>query len=194
MLIVFEGPDKTGKSTSAANLSYNGQPIYNATKENYAEVRDDLANEPDLVQTFDRIDWLTHMIYRLSMPDHEWNDARVRTVFAMPEAHLVIKVHNPSTAGLIKDELYDQGRLTRVNEAYHNITGVISGLNQMWDFPLFKTVSFIEVNNDPESGEFSQNLKGFMAPGFEFGTAYEKLVNDDETLLEMLRYADQRIG
>ena len=32
MFIAFEGPDNTGKSTSAANLASDGVAVYNATK------------------------------------------------------------------------------------------------------------------------------------------------------------------
>lgn len=193
MFIAFEGPDKTGKTTSATNLAASGEAIYNATKDKHALMQKDHLASPELPITYDRIDWLTHMVYRLAMPNHEWNDARVRTVFAMPDTHLVVKIHNPQNVGLITDELYD-GTLARVNEAYYHLTYYIAGLNHLWDYTLFKTASIIEVNHDQETGEFSQELKVFSAPGFPWGTQYEKLVHDDESLLELLRYADQHIG
>ena len=56
MLIAFEGPDEAGKSTSAKYLSHDHTPIYNATKENHAEVVLELAGESEVVQAFDRID------------------------------------------------------------------------------------------------------------------------------------------
>lgn len=200
MFIAFEGPDETGKTTSATNLSHDHKPIYNATKENHSAAQAEYSTEQDLVVTFDRIDWLTHLMYRLSMPDREWNDARVRTVFAMPDTHLVLKTHRLTPEGQLASRVeavgegYEPGDLDTVTQTYYYTMDNIAGLNHMRDYNLFKTVSIMEVYNDPKTGLFEQNLVLFSAPGFPWGSAYEPLVKDDETLLELLRYADQHIG
>ncbi|QXO14519.1 AAA-ATPase [Microbacterium phage Jenos] len=193
MLIVFEGPDEVGKTTLSTELSHNHKPVYNATKENYAAVLADLADEPEVVQTFDRIDWLTHMMYRLAMPDKEWNDARVRTVFSMPEAHLVLSVHRPDLVPTAEGENYTDVHESRVNHAYYHFLDTLAGLNHAWGYTMFKTVSAFEVSRD-EQGNFQRELKVFSAPGFPWGSSYEKLVNDGPSLLELLRYADSKIG
>ncbi|URC17904.1 thymidylate kinase [Microbacterium phage Endor] len=193
MLIAFEGPDEVGKTTLSTELSYNHKPVYNATKENYAAVRADLAGEPTLVQTFDRIDWLTHMMYRLAMPDKEWNDERIRTVFAMPDTHLVLSVHSPQIIPEAEGEGYNMEHSTKVNQAYYHYVDLLAGLNHAWDYSLFKTVTAFEVTHDPEKG-FSRRMAIFSAPGFPWGSSYEALVNDGPSLLELLRYADSKIG
>lgn len=192
MFIAFEGPDKTGKSTSAANLAGSGTAIYNARKDVHELMQKDHLEAPEIPITYDRIDWLTHMAYRLSMPDHEWNDDRVRTVFAMPDTHLVFKFH--TEASLITDELYNQGALVRTNAAYFYISGMLAQINHEQDWNLFKSISVMQVAHNQETGEFSQSLAHFSAPGFPWGTQYEKLVHDDESLLDLLRYADQHLG
>lgn len=194
MFIAFDGPDKTGKSTSAAALAASGKAIYNVTKETHA-VQQQLHQEaPELPITYDRIDWFTHMVYRLALPGHEWNDPRVRTVFAMPDTHLVVKLHRPDYAERIDDELYETGKLAQVNPMYFYFADFLMGLNKAREYSLFKSVSLVEVVNDPDSEAFSQQLVAHDSPAFEWGTSYEKLVNSDETLLEMLRYVDQHIG
>ncbi|QFP95373.1 thymidylate kinase [Microbacterium phage YuuY] len=200
MLIAFEGPDETGKTTSANNLAWSAGAIYNANVDNYAQAKADVAEFPDAVITFDRIDWLTHLVYRLALPTTEWNDARERTVFAMPDTHLVLKTHRLTGDGVLAarveavGEGYQPGDLDTVTQTYFHWTDWLAGMNQMRGFNLFKTVSVMEVYNDPETNEFEQNLVVFSAPGFPWGSAYEKLVKDDETLLELLQYADQHIG
>lgn len=196
MFIAFEGPDEVGKSTSARLLTTNHEPIYNATKDNYEGAKRELATATDdFVQAFDRIDWLTHLVYRLSMPEKEWNDERVRTVFAMPDTHLVIKfhpLHQPTPVA--EGEGYNVDLSARVNEGYYHLVDYISGMNMLWNFPLFKTVTAVEVVNDQETGEFTQTLRAFVAPGLPWGSSFEPLVHDDASLLELLRYADERIG
>ncbi|AXH48557.1 hypothetical protein SEA_CLANCY_46 [Microbacterium Phage Clancy] len=199
MLIAFEGPDEVGKSTSAQNLSHNGKPVYNANVHNYAAVKADLANEPEVVQTFDRIDWLTHLVYRLSLPEFEWNDERVRTVFAMPDTHLVVKVHRITDEGNLAagveavGEGYEPGNLDLVTQTYLHTVNLLASLNFMRNFNLFKTITVMEVYNDPASGTFEQKVILISAPGWDRLYDIDSVV-DDATLLEFLRYADQRIG
>ena len=191
MLIAFEGPDKAGKSTSACNLS-SSLPIYNATKENYTETLQEMQGESGVVQCFDRIDWLTHMAYRLALPDHEWNDARVRTVFAMPDTHLVFKLHEKSLSGHISDELYTDGTLATVNDLYLLLSRMIMDLNEAREWALFKTVTILEVSNDLSAGTFTSRLLHFSSPVFKFIDVAKQRVHDDETLLELLRYEDSK--
>lgn len=189
MLIAFEGPDKAGKSTSAYNLS-SSLPIYNATKENYTETLQEMQGESGVVQCFDRIDWLTHMAYRLALPGHEWNDPRVRTVFAMPDTHLVFKLHERRLAGGIADELYEIGTLATVNDLYCHLARFIMDLNEQRDWALFKTVTILEVRN--EGDEFSSRLVYFSSPVFKCIEVAKITVHDDQTLLELLQYEDSQ--
>ena len=196
MFIAFEGPDKTGKSTSANKLDMSGKATYNVTKELHAQVVRDLPGDPDTVICYDRIDWFTHMVYRLSMPDREWNDPRVRTVFAMPDTHLVFKIHHPDLAPLIDDELYERGKLSLVNPMYYYFADFLIALNRARDYQLFKTISAIEVSNDPRDGSFSQKMVIFDSPtnGHTRDMLVSRLVDSDESLLEFLREEDRKIG
>lgn len=202
MLIAFEGPDNVGKSTSAAQLSYNGQPIYNATKENYEEARRDLSTtavprglEPELVQTFDRIDWFSHMVYRLALPDREWNDERVRTVFGMPDTHLVVRLHRPDTADFTADEVVDTP-IKSVNETYYLAVDMLGKLNYAHDYNLFKSITVMEVVN--VDGKYEQRVIHHDSPGISDAEVDRhmlwSLVDSNEALLDFLRRADQHIG
>lgn len=196
MFIAFEGPDNTGKSTSAATLSHNGVANYNATKDGHA-LNQELEQQQgtELPITYDRIDWFSHMVYRLALPEHEWNDERPRTVFAMPDTHLVVKLHHPQLAPLIDDELYETGKLAQVNPLYFEFASWLMAVNEMRDYALFRTISLIEVRNDPRTGAFSQSLAAFSSPAFPYGTANQPLVHSDVDLLELLRYDEsQRVA
>lgn len=200
MFIAFEGPDNTGKSTSAAALDSAGQPDYNATKalhaQNVADRQGQSLAEQLVPHTYDRIDWFSHMVYRLSLPNHEWNDERPRTVFAMPDTHLVIKIHRPDLAQYISDELYEDGKLAEVNPMYFYFADFLTGLNRARGYALFRTVSMVEVSNDPRDGSFSQRLVAFDSPVTEFGPGMDtrllpRLADDDESLLAWLQHDEQ---
>ncbi len=195
MFIAFEGPDKAGKSTSAANLATDQVALYNVTKEMHRIHQEAINPEPDLVITYDRIDWLTHMVYRLAMPTRDWNDDRPRTVFAMPDTHLVLKLHHPVMVDLIEDELYAAGRLAPVNELYYQQFTFLADGNKHRGYDWFKSVSMIEVANDPRDGSFSQKLV-FHDNAVYAGTYMETLaraVTTDEDLLEFLREQDAQL-
>lgn len=192
MLIAFEGPDNTGKSHSAQALSAM-PPIYNATKENYPDAQSLVSVEKGLVQCFDRIDWLTHMAYRLALPDHEWNDPRVRTVFAMPDTHLVFKLHHMhSVPASDEEEGYAEGVPLNVNDMYTHLSYMIMQLNEVRNYSLFKTVTIMEVSKDDLTGEFHQRVKDFSSPLYPWGSVQTKLVKDDESLLELLLHEEAR--
>ncbi|QDP44100.1 AAA-ATPase [Microbacterium phage McGalleon] len=193
MFIAFEGPDEVGKTTLSTELAHDHKAIYNATKENYRLALDEYRDEPDLVVTFDRIDWLTHMMYRLAMPDKEWNDERIRTVFAMPETHLVLSVHQPDLVPEAEGENYTELHSTKVNQAYYHFLDILAGLNKAWNYSLWKSVTAFEISRN-EDGSFFRQLRVFDAPGFPWGSSYENLVTDGPSLLELLRYADNKIG
>ena len=196
MFIAFEGPDMTGKSTSAAKLSHDGVGIYNVRKDSHAVMQKDHLAAPELPITYDRIDWLTHMVYRLALPDREWNDARARTVFAMPDTHLVFKLHKPELANFTADEVVDTP-IARVNPVYYYFADFFMGLNRARNYELFKTISIIEVSNDQSTGTFSQRMVAFDSPTSSWDTGLlplERLVDSDESLLAFLRDVDQTIG
>lgn len=193
MLIAFEGPDNVGKSYSAEALSAY-PPIYNATKGNYPAAQILAGSEKGTVLCFDRIDWLTHMVYRLAMPDREWNDARIRTVFAMPDTHLVFKEHHPSSVPAEdREEGYPVGAPTAVSAVYSQVSRMIMSLNEMQGYNLFKTVTIMEVSNntDPDHGGFYQRIKEFSSPLHTYGTVATKLVHDEVSLLEFLLEEDK---
>lgn len=186
MLIAFEGPDNTGKSHSAQQLSAF-PPIYNATKENHAAAQLIVGAQKGLVHCFDRIDWMTHMAYRLALPDHEWNDPRVRTVFAMPDTHLVFKLHHVGMVPSRDDEEgYKEGVPRSVNDMYIHLSRVFMILNEARDYSLFKTITIMEVINDPSDGSFSQRIVDFSSPIYPWGSVGTRLVHDDASLLEFL--------
>lgn len=199
MFIAFEGPDNVGKSTSALALSSYDQPIYNATKANYAEaLADHQTMTLDGVITFDRVDWFTHMVYRLAYPQRDWNDDRPRTVFAMPNTHFVLKMHHPVMVDLIEDigDGIEKGKLGAANEMYYYQFDFLMGLNRLKDYSLFRTMSIVEVSNDPRTGEFSQKLVAFDSPtnGWSRDMLLHRLVDSDQSLLEFLREEDRKIG
>jgi len=200
MFIAFEGPDKAGKSTSALELDAAQQPTYNITKAEHAKNveyrKDQTPSQLMLPTAYDRIDWLTHMVYRLAMPDRDWNDDRPRTVFAMPETHLVLKMHHPDTVALIEDELYAAGRLVPVNELYFHQITFLADVNMIRNYALFKSVSIMEVINNPQTGEFSQRL--VYHDNAQYSGRYIDMlalaVTTNQDLLEFLSEQDARIG
>lgn len=194
MFIAFEGPDEVGKSTSAKALDAAGQPDYNATKKMHAKNVAEWQGDQFMPHTYDRIDWLTHMVYRLAMPERDWDDDRPRTVFAMPDTHLVLKMHHPAFAAKVDavGEGYERGRLTSVNEMYFHQVDFLTALNKARGYTLFKSVSIIEVINDQDQDLFVQTLRAFDSPAFEFGSVAEKLVDSDEKLLDFLQYVEQQ--
>jgi hypothetical protein len=195
MFIAFEGPDKAGKSTTAAELASDGVALYNATKAMHEGQRSLI--KPGEVVTYDRIDWLTHMVYRLAMHGRDWNDDRPRTVFAMPDTHLVLKLHNPDNVVNIEDELYaGEGKLEPVNELYFQQISFLASMNRLWGHPWFKSVSIVEVHNDVKAGVFTQKLTHHESAAYS-GTYLEVLglaVTSNQDLLEFLREQDERIG
>lgn len=190
MLIAFEGPDNTGKSTSAKNLTSFDENLYNATKASHAHATVAMGGDAGLIQTFDRIDWLTHMVYRLALPDRDWADERPRTVFAMPDTHLVFKIHHPQYADFLADEVVSTP-IALVNPMYYYFADFFMHLNRQREYSLFKSVTILEVINDQASGNYSFTLAAHDSPGLDWGSQYEKLVNSDETLLDFLHYVDQ---
>ena len=183
MIIAFEGPDKTGKSTSAAR---SGDCRYNAVKDHYdAEVATH-SHTKGIVTAYDRIDWLTHMIYRLALPEYEWEDGRVRTVFAAPEMHLVFKLHLPGYE--IGDELYNLEQSRRVNSMYHYFAGSLIKINENFGFSLFKTISIVYVK--PASG-YKIRLSSFSSPVTSLSTLEMDAVSTDEDLMHILLQEEQ---
>ncbi|QIN93867.1 thymidylate kinase [Microbacterium phage Alakazam] len=197
MFIAFEGPDQTGKSTSALALDCAGQPDYNATREMHLANVADWQGDPLMPHTYDRIDWFTHMVYRLALPDRNWNDDRPRIVFAMPDTHLVVKIHKPELADFTAPEEVVDTPIARVNPMYYYFADYFMSLNRIRNYELFKTVSMIEVANDPKTGTFSQKMVAFDSPTSSWDTGLlplERLVDGDESLLAFLQDVDQTIG
>jgi hypothetical protein len=191
MFIAFEGPDNVGKSTTAQELSTDHHPFYNVTKSIH-DFQTQLAKAedvPDSVVTYDRIDWFSHMVYRLSLPDRDWNDDRPRTVFAMPDTHLVIKLHHPDLSNFMADEVVSTP-IAEVNPMYGYFTGFLMDMNIVRNFALFKTISLVEVRNDPISGSYSQHLREFSSPVMGLESVSTRLVDTNEKLLELLRLDD----
>lgn len=194
MLIAFEGPDNTGKSTSAQLLDSGQTPEYSLVKHAYDVFVKREATEKGLVRTFDRIDWLTHMVYRLALPGQDWNDDRPRTVFAMPETHLVFKVHHVNAVPDRDDEEgYSPGMPSSVNDMYRHWAYMLMQLNEVRNYSLFKTVTIMEVSNnfDPEHAGFYQRIVDFSSPVFPWGTQESKLVHDENSLLDLLLREEQ---
>lgn len=191
MIIAFEGPDKAGKSTSASTLAYSGCSYYNMTKESYQIALEDQKNETGLISTFDRIDWLTHTIYRLALPGYEWNDERVRTVFAAPQAHLVFKIHNPDNFSLVQDDLYEEKVkevLPPVNTMYKAAISSLRDINEGADFSLFKSITTLEVSH---VGGYSFRCLDFSSPIHRLTTKYKDNITTDTHLMDLLLREEQ---
>lgn len=197
MFIVFEGPDNVGKSTSALELDAAGQPGYNVTKAMHAEHvayrEGQPLSERLLPQTYDRIDWFSHMVYRLALPDRDWNDDRPRTVFGMPDAHLVVKLHKPELADFTADEVVDTP-IARVNPVYWMMTDSLMRLNAFQNYDLFKSISIIEVENTAEG--YSQQMVAHDNPAWEgYGMdVLGRMITTNQDLLNFLQDVEQRIG
>lgn len=159
MNIAFEGVDGTGKSTSTKN-SFHSDVFYSIDKATYNDLCTHKDENAGVDFAFDRIDWLTHLVYRLALPDYEWNDARVRTVFAMPDTHLVFKIHKHLEH--VTDELYTKEQLLTINNTYCKFAYFLESLNQSMGYTLFKTITLIEV--DRAENSFQQNLIFFSSP------------------------------
>lgn len=182
MIVAFEGPDKTGKTTSAKN---SGDYMYNAVKTHYDAEVTTQSHTKGVDVAYDRIDWLTHMVYRLALPEYEWEDKRIRTVFAAPHMHLVFKLHLPGYE--IGDELYNLEQSRRVNDMYIRMAGNLIQANRETDFSLFKTISIVYVK--PSSG-YKLWLAEFSSPVTELTYNESIAVNSNEKLLELLLKED----
>lgn len=197
MLIAFEGPDNVGKSHSAAALTSFDGHIYNATKTNHAMAQRALGGDCGLVQTFDRVDWFTHMVYRLAYPERDWNDDRPRTVFAMPDTHFVLKMHNPRQVDHIEDigDGIEKGKLGAANEMYFYQFDFLMGLNRLKGYKLFRTMSIMEVVYEPDTGSFHQKLVAFESPydSWSRDMILHRMVDSDKSLLEFLREEDRKL-
>jgi len=193
MFIAFEGPDQTGKSTSALNLTNDGAHHYNATKAMHALNQKDIEGQPDLPIAYDRIDWFTHMVYRLALPEKDWADERPRTVFAMPDTHLVIRVHREDLSDFIAPEEVIETPIARVNPVYRHFYDSFSQLNRARGYSLFRTTSLIEVSNDTEAGTFSQQLIEFDSPILTMGDIWNFDFTDNYLLTVLREEERQRI-
>lgn len=193
MIIAFEGPDNVGKTYSAKALDHQGIARYNMTKTMYEQAQMFHRMQKGLVTAFDRIDWLTHMTYRLALPGHEWNDPRVRTVFAAPDTHLVFKLHSQETVPASDaEEGYAEGVPMQVNDMYGHIAHMVMQLNEVRNFSLFKTVTIMEVSHrtDEDHAGFYQRVTEFSSPLYPWGSRHAKLVRDEDSLLELLLHEE----
>lgn len=191
MFIAFEGPDFTGKSTTAAKLAHDNVALYNATKPMHEQNRRQYADSPELPVTYDRIDWFSHMVYRLALPDREWNDDRPRTVFAMPDTHLVVFTHHPQLAEFRADEVVDTP-IGKVNPMYYYFADYFMRLNKQTEFSLFKSVTLIEVTNDQQNQIYVWKPYAFSSRIGDIVDNIDQItqVVDPDSLLEFLRYVD----
>ena len=133
------------------------------------------------------------MVYRLALPDREWNDARPRTVFTMPDTHLVVKLHRPDMANFKAPNEVVDTPLATVNEMYFYQTDFLLNLNRAREYALFKSVTIVEVVNDGH-GRFDQRIADHDSPAYPDGSAAQHMRYSDETLLEFLRDVDHQIG
>lgn len=181
MFIALEGADNVGK-TSMVNLTSSSCTAHSVTKETHLSFTESADSHVPVM--YDRIDWMTHMIYRLAMPHHEWNDPRVRTVFSMPNTHLIVKIHDSEECMRnLTDELYDIS-VSDVNNAYDLfVNRFLIPFNNFMDFELFKSITVVKVHNDPVNRVFYQYISRICSPLEE--TLYkdkERIVNNDEII------------
>ena len=107
----------------------------------------------------------------------------------MPDAHLVIKYHNPVTAPLVDDELYTRGTVARVSKMYHDVGLGLIRLNACQGYKLFKTISMVEVTSMPNS--FRQRMTEFSSPVTFYKKRSLDHVTTDEQLIQVLEHEEQ---
>lgn len=193
MIIAFEGPDNVGKSTVAKTLGHLDAVHYNMTDVSYRDALQDEQQEPDLVTTFDRIDWLTHMVYRLGMPGYEWNDARIRTVFAAPQAHLVVMQHHPDNFLKAEDsvnngEVYLKDSIQYVNSMYGSLISSLIDINENTDFSLYKSITTLEVSR---VGGYTFRCMDFSSPVHRLTNKYKDTITTPTHLMGLLYREEQ---
>lgn len=149
MIIAFEGPDKMGKSTLAEEVAHGYPVVYGASAQDYHDVAH-LGDDENTTVALDRVDWITHMVYRLALPEYEWNDPHVRTVHRMPQAHLVMMVP-ASLSSIPLDELYLPEQSQRVVVSYQQTFQYFDSMMNDPKFRgMFKTLTLLQV--DPLNG------------------------------------------
>jgi len=182
-------------------LDCAAQPDYQVTKAMHAQNVADWQGDILMPHCYDRISWFTHMVYRLALPDREWHDEAVRTVFGMPDTHLVVKLHKPelsdfneaapdSRTGLVIDT-----PVARVNPVYWAMTETLMRLNAFQGYDLFRSISIIEVMNTPEG--YSQHLVAHDNPSWDREPGWEllhRMVTTNQDLLNFLQDVEQRLA
>lgn len=156
MLVVFEGPDKTGKSTSARELASGVEPVYGLTRDIYERALSEV--DTSAIATFDRLEWITQYAYRLTMPYRDWAGTTPQFPFPLPKAHLIIKCHTRQSAAQVRDEFgYPALEMQRLNLLYRVLAESLLDLNRSVCFSLFKSVSLVSVENT--RGRWSESLE-----------------------------------
>ena len=132
----------------------------------------------------------------MALTDKEWNDERVRTVFAAPNAHLVIMTHDEMFMPQEDtEEGYELGAPAKVNSMYRLFAETLITANEMGGFSLFKTISVLTVINAPEKGYYGLRMTEFSSPLFPAGlpSVGQRLVTDSHSLLEFLQNQDRQL-
>lgn len=129
MIVAFEGPDGAGKTTLAHKISYHY--YYNLLAKDYPKV---LAKKG--ITGIDRVAWITHYVYRLSLPYYEWHDPLIRTVFSMPEAHLVFLF----SSSFPKDDMYTKEEYDLICRTYSEICSFFGSL-MLHPYAPFRSIS-----------------------------------------------------
>lgn len=191
MLIAFEGADNVGRSSAADKLS-GGHAIKYADKESYEEAQELAKTTKGITQCFDRIGWLSHLVYSMALPEFQEQYLPKFGVFAMPDVHLVFKIYKPGYEPMLEPgDGLESDTPAIVNQTYRSFAHTFMALNEARGYSLFKTVSIMEVFTEPLSGAVQQKLVEYSTPLHPWwGTRQTQLVRDELGLYDLLLTED----
>lgn len=192
MLIAFEGPDHVGRLEAADRLS-GGQAVPKLTRSYYRDALQVAEANKGIVQCFDGIGWLSHLVHRLALADGPGQEADAHTVFTMAETHLVFKLfRRGEEPGIEEAEAHKLGDPSVVNQVYTSFAHTLMALNESQDFALFKSVTIAEAFTDPLDGAKRMEVLEFSSPlQSPWHTSIRaRLIQDDLSLFDMLSIED----
>lgn len=181
MLIAFDGPKGVGKAR-AADLLGGGYHAGTADQLSYAGAVDRVASEKGVAHCFTGVGWVSHLAHRLAEPSSETTRTPAYPVFAMPDAHLVIKKFH---VGYVPDGLES------INRSYEHIGRMLLSLNEGQDYALFKTVTLVDVYSTPLDSTQKLEIDAHSSPLHPWwGTPRVRRVASDLSLFDLLLEED----
>lgn len=193
MLIAFEGTDHKGRLEAADQLSA-GHAVPKLTRSYYSHALQVDRESAGVVQCFDGIGWLSHMVHQLAAGPAPALSADPQSVFVMPETHLVFKLFRPGEEPALA-EVHTAPNWAVVNQVYTSMAHTLMALNEARDFALFKTVTIAQSFVDPLDGATRIEVMEFSSPLRSpwHRPLRARLVQDDLSLFDMLSEEDVQL-